>query len=134
MLKLCISYFDIVKMPNITKTLNMTKKYKIQKHSFTRLPWHEWEIDFSWENDVIWHLDPPPPPSKKNAPVPNFFDPLPPSLPPPPLAAHNNTQTFYSSLWLEMAASAFFTHGYLQQAHVHISEAINWLNPVIIDF
>ena len=70
-------------MPNITKPLNMTEKYKIQKHSFTRLPWHEWEIDFSWENDVIWHLDPPSPPSKKNAPVPKFFDPLPPSLPPP---------------------------------------------------
>ena len=27
-------------------------------------------------------------------------------------------------LQLEMAASAFFTHGYFQQAHVHISEAI----------
>ena len=25
---------------------------------------------------------------------------------------------------LEMAASAFFTYGYFQQAHVHISEAI----------
>ena len=27
-------------------------------------------------------------------------------------------------LLLEMAASAFFTHGYFQQARVHISEAI----------
>ena len=27
-------------------------------------------------------------------------------------------------LQLEMAASEFFTHGYFQKAHVHISEAI----------
>ena len=33
-------------------------------------------------------------------------------------------QTFYSPLRLEMAAPAFFTHGYFQQAHVHICEAI----------
>ena len=37
----------------------------------------------------------------------------------------SSPQTFYSSpLWLEMATSAFFTHGYFQQAHIHISEAI----------
>ena len=40
---------------------------------------------------------------------------------PPPPYSH---QTFYYPLQLEMTASAFFTHGYFQQAHVHISEAI----------
>ena len=30
----------------------------------------------------------------------------------------------FAPLRLEMAASAFFTHGYFQQAHVHIPEAI----------
>ena len=39
----------------------------------------------------------------------------------PPPYSH---QTFYYPLQLEMTASAFFTHGYFQQAHVHISEAI----------
>ena len=39
-----------------------------------------------------------------NPPSPKFLPPLP--------------------LWLEMAASAFFTHGYLQQAHVHMLETI----------
>ena len=48
-----------------------------------------------------------------NPPSPKIF------YPPPP-----SPQTFYSSLQLEMAASSFFTHGYFQQAHVHISEAI----------
>ena len=33
-------------------------------------------------------------------------------------------QTFYSPLRLELAASAFFTHGHFQQAYVHISGAI----------
>ena len=31
---------------------------------------------------------------------------------------------FTPPLRLEMAAPAFFTHGYFQQAHVHICEAI----------
>ena len=45
---------------------------------------------------------------------------------PPVLKLFNppSPQTFYSPLRLEMAASAFFTHGYFQQAHVYISEAI----------
>ena len=43
-----------------------------------------------------------------------------PKIPP----RHPSPQFFYSPLGLEMAASAFFTHGYFQQAHVHISEAI----------
>ena len=44
-----------------------------------------------------------------------------------------SSQTFYSPLLrLEMAASAFFTHGYFLQAHVHISKAI--INAAIIDF
>ena len=62
-------------MPNITKPLNMTEKYKIQKHIFTWLPWHDWEIDFSWENDVIWHLDPPPlpQPKQKEPPCPEKY-------------------------------------------------------------
>ena len=30
----------------------------------------------------------------------------------------------FTPLRQEMAASAFFTHGYFQEAHVHISEAI----------
>ena len=42
------------------------------------------------------------------------------SLPTPP----PHPQTFYSPLQLEIAASTFFTHGYFQQAHVNISEAI----------
>ena len=33
-------------------------------------------------------------------------------------------QTFYFPLQLEIAAFAFFTYGYSQQAHVYISEAI----------
>ena len=33
-------------------------------------------------------------------------------------------QTFYSPLRLEMADSAFFTHGYFHQVHRHISEAL----------
>ena len=47
-------------------------------------------------------------------------------LSPPVLTFFNATgpQMFYSSLRLEMAASASFTHGYFQQAHAHISEAI----------
>ena len=53
------------------------------------------------------------PPKSVTPSVLNFFNPPPPS-----------PQTFYSPLRLEMAASAFFTHGYFQQAHVHISEAI----------
>ena len=46
-------------------------------------------------------------------------------LTPPVLKFFNppSSQTFYSPLRLEMAASAFSTHGYFQQAHVHISEA-----------
>ena len=55
----------------------------------------------------------PPPPQISNSPtVLTFFN----SLPSP--------QTFHSPLRLEMAASAFFTHGYFQQAHIHISETI----------
>ena len=48
-------------------------------------------------------------------PVLNFFTPAPP--PPSP-------QPFYFPLRLEIDASAFLTHGYFQEAHVHISEAI----------
>ena len=47
--------------------------------------------------------------------------------PPPPVLNFFNPsipQSFYSPLQLEMAASAFFTHGYFQQAHVHTFEAI----------
>ena len=55
-----------------------------------------------------------PPPHIGNPPVLKFYPP-PPVLklftPPPPSR-------------LEMAASTFFTHGYFQQAHVHISGAI----------
>ena len=53
------------------------------------------------------------PPQIGNPPALNFFTPPPPS-----------PQTFYSPLGLEMAASAFFTHGYFQEADVYISEAI----------
>ena len=62
-----------------------------------------------------WHVTGTDPPAKVTPPVLKFCSPL---LPPP------SSQTFYSPVRLEMAASAFFTHGYLQQAHVHISEAI----------
>ena len=49
-------------------------------------------------------------PSKCNPPpVPNFF---------------NSSPVLKLPLRLEMAASAFFTHGYFQQAHVDISQAI----------
>ena len=41
------------------------------------------------------------------------------NLPPPP-----SPQPFYFPLRLEIDASAFLTHGYFQEAHVHISEAI----------
>ena len=41
-------------------------------------------------------------------------------LPPPPPVL----KLFTLPIRLEMAASVFFTHGYLQQAHIHISEAI----------
>ena len=37
---------------------------------------------------------------------------------------HPSPQTFYFPLRLEMTTSAFLTHGYFQQAHVQISEAI----------
>ena len=66
---------------------------------------------------LAWHVmgtDPPakiPPPQIGNPPSPKF-------LPPP------QSSNFLLPLRLEMAASAFFTHGYFQQAHVHISEAI----------
>ena len=54
------------------------------------------------------------PPSKSNPPpVLKFFNP--PSHP---------SSNFLLPRRLEMAATAFFTHGYLQQARVHISEAI----------
>ena len=60
------------------------------------------------------------PPSKSNPPPPKSVPPSPkifyPHLPSP--------QTFYSPLRLEMEASTFLTHGYFQEAHVHISEAI----------
>ena len=52
------------------------------------------------------------PPKNSNPTVLKIFNPPPPS-----------PQTFYSPLWLEMTASAFFTHGYFQHTHVHISEA-----------
>ena len=45
----------------------------------------------------------------------NFYPP-----PPPPVL---KLFTPPPRLHLEMAASASFTHGYFQQAHVHISEA-----------
>ena len=54
-----------------------------------------------------------PPPKISNPPRPKIF------YPPPP-----SPQIFNSTLLLEMAASVFFTHGYFQQARVHISEAI----------
>ena len=53
-----------------------------------------------------------PTPQIGSTPSPNFFLTLPLS-----------PQTLYSPLRLEMPASAFFTHGYFQEAHVHISEA-----------
>ena len=45
---------------------------------------------------------------------------------PPVLKFFNLPQSsnFLLPLQLEIVASAFFTHGYFQQAHVHISEAI----------
>ena len=46
-------------------------------------------------------------------PVLKFFNPSSPVL-----------KLFITLPWLEMAASAFFTHGYFQQEHVDISEAI----------
>ena len=55
---------------------------------------------------------------------------IPPSSAAPPLPPvlkffnKPSPQTFYSPLQLEMAASAFLTHGCFQQAHAHISEAI----------
>ena len=61
-----------------------------------------------------WSTDPPPLPPAKVPPSPKIV------YPPPPYSH----QTFYYPLQLEMTASAFFTHGYFQQAHVHISEAI----------
>ena len=57
-------------------------------------------------------------PSKSNAPqIGN--PPCPKIFYPPPVL-----KMFLTPLQLEMVASAFFTHGYFQQAHVHISEAI----------
>ena len=56
-----------------------------------------------------------------SSPLAKVTSPSPPPLPPAPTPS---TQTFYSPLRLEMTASAFFAHGYFQQAHVHISEAI----------
>ena len=50
---------------------------------------------------------PPPPEIGNPTTVLKFFNPLP------------SPQTFYSPLQLEMAASAVFTYGYSQQAHVH---------------
>ena len=56
-------------------------------------------------------------PPEKNKKIGNLpvlkFPPQPPVL-----------KLFTPPFWQEMAASAFFTHGYFQQAHVHISEAI----------
>ena len=53
-------------------------------------------------------------------PSPKIIYPPRPPPPPPP-----GPQTFYSPpLRQEMAASAFFTHGYFQQAHVHIFKGI----------
>ena len=58
-------------------------------------------------------------PQQKYPPPKSVIPPVLKYLPPP------SPQTFYSPLRLEMAVSAFFTHGYFQQAHhVHISEAI----------
>ena len=54
-------------------------------------------------------MSPPPPPAK---------------VTPSKIGNAPSPQTFYSPLRLEMDASAFFTHGYFQQANVHISEAI----------
>ena len=48
-------------------------------------------------------------------------------VPPPPVLKFFNlpqSSNFLLPLQLEIVASAFFTHGYFQQAHVHISEAI----------
>ena len=55
----------------------------------------------------------PPPPKSITPPVLKFFSPSPPVL-----------NLYIPPLQLEMAASSFFTHGYFQQAHVHVSEAI----------
>ena len=67
-----------------------------------------------------WVLTSPPPakvtpPNRQPVPALNFFN-----LPSPP------SSNFFtpSSVQLKMAASAFFTHGYFQQAQVHISGAI----------
>ena len=54
-----------------------------------------------------------PPPKIGNPPVLKFFKP-----PPPPILKLSTP-----SLQLEMTASAFFTHSYFEEAHVHISEA-----------
>ena len=61
-----------------------------------------------------------PPPSKTNPP-PNCYPPHAPVL---KFLNAPHPQTFYSPLRLELAASAFFTHGHFQQAYVHISGAI----------
>ena len=54
------------------------------------------------------------PPAKVTPPVLKIFN-----LPPSPVL-----KLFTTPFRLKMAASAFFTHGYFQQAHVHISEAV----------
>ena len=64
---------------------------------------------------ATWHVMGYRPFQQKYPPVLKFFTPP----PPPPIL-----KLFTHPLWLEMAASAFFTHSYFQQAHVHISEAI----------
>ena len=64
------------------------------------------------------------PSSKSNLPPQHRYPPVPPSpkffYPPPP----PSPQPFYFPLRLEIDASASLTHGYFQEAHVHISEAI----------
>ena len=75
---------------------------------FLRLTWH------------VWGTDPGPHPPAKVPPSKSVTPPSPKLFYPPP----PSPQTFYSPLPLEMAASAFFTQGYFQKAHVHISEAI----------
>ena len=64
-----------------------------------------------------WGTDPPPPKQKYpqigNLPVLNVFTSL-----------SQSSNFFLPPLRQDMTASAFFTHGYFQQPHVHISEAI----------
>ena len=70
---------------------------------------------------------PPPPHPPKVSPPKRIGNPPSPNIFYPPTPICQSPQCFYPTptpLQLEVVASAFFTYGYFQQAHVHISEAI----------